>query len=324
MLGYGTVQNSFPDGISQYDLSSTNNVSPFKASEFQRVAAIVNYSNSTVQKDAIIYGSYFTDLSRYANLYSFRSNACNLCNEGCQINDVCAACNTNNIDINFPKIYNCTQCNACQTCNENCNSNCNKCQGCNGCELCNTGCQSCDAGCEDSCDVACEYCNSEVPNCCDIGNTTITCILCDKCEGCNSGNIIDTGGCIECDSCEGCDSGNIVDVCTMCDSDEGGCDGCQGACEVDCQTCNNCETCDEGCEECVEGCQVTCDTCEGCNVCQACDHCQTCDSCEECVNCEGCNTRCELVDEACELFNRLCKEEQVNPSACINKNKDTI
>ena len=89
----GTVKNSG----SSISYSSTNNVAPFKASEFNRVSGAVN--GGSVSAEGIIYGAYFSNLENAAEAMSLASSACDKCNVNCNVTcNSCQKCNTSNTD----------------------------------------------------------------------------------------------------------------------------------------------------------------------------------------------------------------------------------
>lgn len=95
--------------------SYTNDVSPFTAAEYNRVANHLGIYNNEVRPNALIKGSYFTDLESAANVYKISDSACDICNVECDA-DGCDSCLTPH------------SCDACVTCTT----------GCNACNSCNT------------------------------------------------------------------------------------------------------------------------------------------------------------------------------------------
>ena len=99
-------------------LSWTDDVAPFKASEFNRIAVIAG--TQTRSSNSIIYGSYFQDLEQDIESAKLSNKACDKCNTGCDVTcDNCQKCNTSNTDA----------CGAGQTCN-------NKATNCESCDTC--------------------------------------------------------------------------------------------------------------------------------------------------------------------------------------------
>lgn len=116
---------------SAIDLSSTINVVPFKASEFNRITNYIidedgkKVTSASASAGELIYGSYFQDLEADVEKAELKSTACDSCNAGCQGCDGCELCNTSNSD----------DCGSGQKCSD----------------MVNNGCQSCDS-CENHCD----------------------------------------------------------------------------------------------------------------------------------------------------------------------------
>lgn len=77
--------------------STTANVSPFKASEFNRIAN--ELGASTVTQYSQIKGSYFKALETATNSYKISSSACDLCDSNCNVECcLCQKCNESNTD----------------------------------------------------------------------------------------------------------------------------------------------------------------------------------------------------------------------------------
>ena len=82
-------------GGSSVAYSTDANVSPFKASEFIRIANIVGYSynSSEIATNQKIYGKYFKSLETAANKMKISSSACDDCNTACDCGcDACDGC----------------------------------------------------------------------------------------------------------------------------------------------------------------------------------------------------------------------------------------
>lgn len=104
-------------------LSSKDDVDPFSAAEFKRVAAKVNYSNSAVTSGAVIYGKYFSELATAANNAKISSTACNQCNTDCNGGcDECQSCDAgcDGCNANATTITYCCGCYSCQSCHTSC------------------------------------------------------------------------------------------------------------------------------------------------------------------------------------------------------------
>lgn len=101
-------------GGSSFATSRTENVAPFKASEFNRVAD--ELGATTHNQNDVIYGSYFDNLASAANNYRFSSSACSNCNTECQGCNACQKCNQSNTDACGASQL-CTSCNACLSSN---------------------------------------------------------------------------------------------------------------------------------------------------------------------------------------------------------------
>lgn len=291
----------------QKELSAKEDVSPFTAAEFQRVADIVRYQydSEKIKSGKIIYGQYFSDLEEAVNKRTFHALACKLCNDngnvtldnGCL---ACLKCVTGQKNLVQPGTR-CTKCN-----------NCENCQACLTCNSCND--------CENSCEVECDGCQYD------------DCSGCQSCNGCqNDNHCSEEYCCDDCDSCQGCNMSQDTELgCNICDSDCEGCEngmGCCDACETSCEACEQCE------DSCNSNCNGTCDMCvqkdgcyacdSGCLVCNSCnsDACETdCNSCNNCNKCEGCN-ECQM----CIVTQTLgCNNEQINSSACAALVKETF
>ena len=110
-------------------ISTKDAVDPFSANEFNRVATSVNYDNSNIKSDKVIYGSYFSDLANAASRKNISSSACDTCNAKCDGGcNACQSCNTKCNGCNSETTHGsyCCSCNTCQ--------HCNTCQGCNTCQ----------------------------------------------------------------------------------------------------------------------------------------------------------------------------------------------
>lgn len=126
---YDWVKENNADGGDEVALSTVANVSPFKASEFNRISEIVG--GATVRVNDLIEASLFTDLVTKANAKTVDDGACKHCVTACDLT-----------------------CDSCQKCDEGCQDGCNACQGCVACNTdCDT-CNSCDSG--EGCDGGCE------------------------------------------------------------------------------------------------------------------------------------------------------------------------
>ena len=125
------------DGGAEVAISSLSDVSPFKASEFNRISSIVGGTivsgpSTGATVGDVIYASLFSDLVTAANNKTVDNGACKYCVAICDLTH-----------------------NACVRCNE---SQCESyCQSCN--TICN-GCLACDNGeCCNNCQGSCETCN---------------------------------------------------------------------------------------------------------------------------------------------------------------------
>ncbi len=80
-------------GGSAVTYSENSNVSPFRATEFKRIADIVgyNYNTNEIDTNKKIFGSYFKSLETAANAMKISSTACDACNTDC--NCGCNKCN---------------------------------------------------------------------------------------------------------------------------------------------------------------------------------------------------------------------------------------
>lgn len=122
------VSSSGDGGDSNLPASDSNVF--MTADMFNKVSAALGALGSSgpsfrATKDVtIIYGSYFSDLERYANNLQYKSSQCDDCNVACNVK--CNTCLTCNVE-------NCGSCNgACQTNSpSSCCSSCNTCQ-CSG------------------------------------------------------------------------------------------------------------------------------------------------------------------------------------------------
>ena len=156
MLAKGTKQNSG----SPMAYSLTQNVAPFTAAEFNRVAAAAG-AGQPATKGGLIYGSYFTDLETAVNnIQQLSGNACDTCNIKCDVVcDSCQMCNTQNSDP-------CSSgqgCGAAQTAYEWINGICNQ-----------AVCCGCETACEASSNVDPDP-EPETP--CKLGLTCLTNII---------------------------------------------------------------------------------------------------------------------------------------------------
>lgn len=141
-VGLGKLVSFFQKDI---PAAKAEDVSPFKAAEFNRVADAVNFQGTRPKPGDIIYGSYFKHLEAAASQMIGKTEACDRCN---------VACNCDNADSK--------NCNVCQSCDTGCQVRCNVCQGCDSCQGCNS-CQDCNIFVRD---VQC----SNIPLCCGCNN----------------------------------------------------------------------------------------------------------------------------------------------------------
>ena len=98
--------------------SAKKDVDPFSASEFNRVATSVNYNNSNIKSNEVIYGSYFSDLANAASQKNISSSACDTCNAKCDGGcNACQSCNTKCNGCNSETTHGsyCCSCNTCQS-----------------------------------------------------------------------------------------------------------------------------------------------------------------------------------------------------------------
>lgn len=110
-----TVGDKYPGG-SSFRSSYLQDVDPFSAAEFNRVAGELNAS--TVAADNVIYGSYFSNLESAAARLKINSKACDKCNTDCDADG-------------------CDKCLSCNNCNSNCNSGLSSCYDRNAATYCN-------------------------------------------------------------------------------------------------------------------------------------------------------------------------------------------
>lgn len=120
------------DSGSTIAYSSTSNVAPFKASEFNRISKKTR-NGPSVNAGDVIYGSYFIDLEEAVNNTRLSSSACDTCNAGC----------------NAPSCESCETCDGCETCVTGCYTR-NSCGTCQRCQRSNTTTTCC--GCNTSCE----------------------------------------------------------------------------------------------------------------------------------------------------------------------------
>lgn len=102
----------------EYKINENSSDTHIKASEFKRVAKAANYTsdNSNIEKDEIIYGTYFTKLENAVANLEYKENQCNSCNANCD-----GGCNT------------CEDClSSCNSCNSQCGQYCCSCNTCQG------------------------------------------------------------------------------------------------------------------------------------------------------------------------------------------------
>lgn len=99
-------EGSYSDA-SEYQIEKNTSDLFITFDEYKRVADAINYTyDSNIEKNAVIYGTYFSDLAdKIANL-DYKTNQCDTCN---------------------------TSCNTCETC-QDCNAECDK------CDYCDSGC----------------------------------------------------------------------------------------------------------------------------------------------------------------------------------------
>ena len=130
--------------------ASSTGLSPFTASEFNRVATGITGDDTLhVSQGSKILGSYFTALETAVSNRT-RANICLSCNTGCQ------GCNTQQGSSGT----SCTTCvSGCQNCNNGCNATCNIAQYCSYEDgyICNT-CDTCEGGQSTKC-CGCNDCN---------------------------------------------------------------------------------------------------------------------------------------------------------------------
>lgn len=117
--------------------STTTNVSPFSAKEFNRVAQAVGnvtvkitengktVTKTNASQDDVIYGIYFTELKNAANNMLISSKACDSCNAACDGGcDACQKCNTGCDTCNSEKTTSSSSsCCSCYTGESSCSKN---------------------------------------------------------------------------------------------------------------------------------------------------------------------------------------------------------
>ncbi len=117
--------------------STTANVSPFSAKEFNRVAQAVGnitvkitedgktVTKTNASQDDVIYGKYFTELKNAANKMLISSKACNSCNAACDGGcNACQKCNTKCVTCNSQtKTKSTPYCCACDKTESACSKN---------------------------------------------------------------------------------------------------------------------------------------------------------------------------------------------------------
>lgn len=114
-------------GGSSVDSSLVADVAPFKASEFNRLANILNYTN--VEPGQLMKSEYFKGLESSTLNLAISSSACPMCVTACD-ND-CVSCEKCDAACD-------SDCDSCQDCNQGCNGTCNMCMGtCESCNSCN-------------------------------------------------------------------------------------------------------------------------------------------------------------------------------------------
>lgn len=141
-VGLGKLVSFFQKDIAA---AKKEDVSPFKAAEFNRVADAVNFQGTRPQPGDIIYGSYFKHLEAAASQMIGKTEACDKCN---------IACNCDNADSKA--------CNVCQKCDSGCQVTCDNCEGCVKCNIC----QSCNVTCNRG--VTDRGCKEIPTGCCEI------------------------------------------------------------------------------------------------------------------------------------------------------------
>lgn len=160
------------------DSSTYDNVVPFKASEFNRIADYINTSRSVSSND-IIYGSYFGELLTGASNTRLSESACDKCNTGCDATcDKCQKCDTEEDGLDNKKTDeyccdgggggstggggDCTECGTQENCTkclttETCTDNAENCSGNHDQEYCEESTNPCGT-CEKACQTQCQSC----------------------------------------------------------------------------------------------------------------------------------------------------------------------
>ena len=138
----GVKENNSDGGdiisYSSDDPTSERSVSPFKASEFNRLYKIVyKTSRNLVSQNQLIEASFFTNLATKANSMTVDNGACEMCitkcDSGCDACQLCIECQTCDKD-NHDCDYCYSGCYGCNTCNRN--------DDCGSCDICNVKCNS--------------------------------------------------------------------------------------------------------------------------------------------------------------------------------------
>ena len=84
-----------PTNANDSKISRNETDTHITAAEFERVASTVGHSNKNVALNAVIYGSYFSDLAGAVAALQYKSYQCDTCNSSCDIEcDKCQKCDT--------------------------------------------------------------------------------------------------------------------------------------------------------------------------------------------------------------------------------------